>query len=135
MRRRPGRSVPGSPRRARRGEARVRAGCRGHPRPYAPGRTSPRPTRWPSRWRPAPPAWFRPSSVSPFSSCERSSGVPELVRLALEVLDAAAHEERLLRVAVELTGGEALERVDRLLHRHERAGDAGELLGDEGVLR
>src|SRR5690348_10483412 len=59
----------------------------------------------------------------------------ELVGLALEVLEATAHEERLLRVAVELAVAEPLERVDGLLDRHERARDAGELLGDEGVLR
>ena len=53
----------------------------------------------------------------------------------LDVLDAAAHEERLLGRVVELAVAQPLERVDRLVQRHELAGDAGELLGDEERLR
>src|SRR5438552_2636459 len=59
----------------------------------------------------------------------------QLLGVALEVLDAAAHEERLLGVLVELAVAEPLERVDGLLDRHERPVDTGELLGDERVLR
>src|SRR5664279_1850839 len=69
------------------------------------------------------------------ASRERSSGVLELVRLALEVLDTTAHEERLLRVLVEIASGETFERLDGLLDRHERSLHARELLGHERVLR
>ena len=57
------------------------------------------------------------------------------MRLALEVLDAAAHEEGLLRILVEVTVAEPPERVNRLGDGHERARDAGEGLGDKCVLR
>src|SRR5213082_1131962 len=52
-------------------------------------------------------------------------------RLALDVLDAAAHEERLLGNVVVLALDQRLERGDRLGQRHEHAGLAGELLGHE----
>src|SRR5438067_1765323 len=48
-------------------------------------------------------------------------------RLALDVLDAAAHEERLLGDVVVLALDQRLERGDRLGQRHEHAGLAGEL--------
>src|SRR5215813_13971389 len=51
--------------------------------------------------------------------------------LALDVLDAAAHEEGLLRHAVVLTLADRLEGTDGLLQGHEDTGLAGELLGDE----
>src|SRR6266581_1875477 len=61
--------------------------------------------------------------------------VLQLVGLALEVLEPTTHEERLLRVAVEVAVTEPLERVDRLRDRHERPFETGEVLRHEGVLR
>src|SRR4051812_13024097 len=65
----------------------------------------------------------------------RSALLLDLGGLALDVLDATAEEERLLRQVVVLPLGELLERLDRLADRHERPVEAGEGLGDEGVLR
>src|SRR5690349_22976588 len=56
----------------------------------------------------------------------------QLMRLALEVLEPTAHEERLLGEVVVLAVADLLERLDRLLDRDGRAGDAGELLGGVG---
>src|SRR5215211_927259 len=58
----------------------------------------------------------------------------QLVRLALQVLEPAAHEERLLGVVVVLPLGQLLERLDGLLDRDERALHAGELGRRERVL-
>src|SRR4051812_25584164 len=55
----------------------------------------------------------------------------EALRVLLGILDATAHEERLLGQVVVLALGQLLERVDRLVQRGELALDAGELLGDE----
>ena len=55
--------------------------------------------------------------------------------LLLDVFEAAAHEERLLGEVVVLALAELLERLDRLGDRHEGTVEAGERLGDEGVLR
>ena len=52
-----------------------------------------------------------------------------------DVVDAAGHEERLLRQLVELAGHEPLERRDRLLELHVLARDARELLGHGERLR
>src|SRR5690606_24805293 len=64
----------------------------------------------------------------------RRSALHDLVGLALQVLQATAHEERLLGVVVVLALAQPLERLDRLADRHERALDPGELLGRERVL-
>src|ERR1700733_6204682 len=58
----------------------------------------------------------------------------ELASLALDVLDATAHEERLLRQVVVLALGQRLERRQGLLERDERSVETGESLGHEGVL-
>src|SRR4051794_41017194 len=58
----------------------------------------------------------------------------ELAGLALDVLDATTHEERLLGEVVVLALGQRLERGEGLLERDERALEAGEGLRDEGVL-
>ena len=55
--------------------------------------------------------------------------------LLLDVVDAAAQEERLLGDVVVLALGQLLERGDGLLDRHELAGLAGEGLRDEERLR
>src|SRR3712207_3183703 len=55
--------------------------------------------------------------------------------LALDVLEPAAHEERLLGDLVVLPVGDLVERLDGVLDRDRRPLDAGELLGDVGVLR
>src|SRR4051812_43347641 len=59
----------------------------------------------------------------------------ETLRVGLDVLHTATHEERLLGILVELALGEPAERVDGLVERDELAGDAGELLRDEERLR
>src|SRR4051812_31858989 len=102
-----------------------------------------------TRTNPGTSSSWRPQSASPVP---RSSPTPELpsarrarerrlalglqtFRVGLDVLDAAAHEERLLRILVELALGQAAERVDGLRQRDELARDAGELLSDEERLR
>src|SRR5690242_5368137 len=55
--------------------------------------------------------------------------------LALDVVEATAHEERLLGDVVVLAVRDLRERLDRVGQRNRRALDAGELLGDVGVLR
>src|ERR1017187_8670282 len=59
----------------------------------------------------------------------------ELPCLLLDVLDPAAHEERLLGHVVVLALTDGLERGDRLLQRDGHARLAGELLGDEHRMR
>src|SRR4051812_22795328 len=59
----------------------------------------------------------------------------QLLPVALQVLETAAEEERLLRHVVELALGDLVERLDRLLERHRGARLAGELLGHQQVLR
>src|SRR6185312_8299414 len=59
----------------------------------------------------------------------------ELLGVGDDVVDAAGHEERLLRQSVELAGDDALEARDGLLDLHVLAGDAGELLSDGERLR
>src|SRR6266568_7529320 len=68
------------------------------------------------------------------SEARGSALLHQLARLALQVLQPAAHEERLLGEVVVLALGELLERLHGLLDRYERTLDAGELLGYEGVL-
>src|ERR1700730_2048855 len=59
----------------------------------------------------------------------------QLLGVLDDVVDAASHEERLLRQVVELAGHHALEAADRLLELHVLARDAGELLGHRERLR
>src|SRR5579875_2916778 len=59
----------------------------------------------------------------------------QLGGLLLDVLETTAHEERLLRGRVVVTVGDLVEGLNRLRERHGRTLDAGELLGDVGVLR
>src|SRR3954471_23370825 len=54
----------------------------------------------------------------------------ELLGALDHAVDPALHEERLLRVLIELAGHQALERRDRLLEVHVLALDAGKLLGN-----
>src|ERR1041384_7191619 len=68
------------------------------------------------------------------SSRQPASVAGELLRVGLDVVQPAAGEERLLRVVVELALAHAVERLDRVLDRHEGAGLAGELLGHDEVL-
>src|SRR6476659_1057200 len=65
----------------------------------------------------------------------RSEVLLDLGPLALDVVEATAHEERLLGNVVVVTVGDLGERLDGVDQRHRRALDAGELLGDVGVLR
>src|SRR4051794_27240326 len=94
-----------------------------------------------SSWRPqsastAPRSSPTPEPPSAGQSRERRLALGlETLRVGLDVLDAAAHEERLLRILVELALGQAAERVDGLVERDELARDAGELLGHEERLR
>src|SRR5215472_355313 len=55
--------------------------------------------------------------------------------LALDILDAAAHEEGLLRHVVVLALGDRLEGTDGLVQRYEDTGLASELLGHEHRVR
>ena len=64
-----------------------------------------------------------------------SEALLDLVPLALDVVQTAAHEERLLGHVVVLAVGDLVERLDGLGDRDRRALEAGELLGDVGVLR
>ena len=57
------------------------------------------------------------------------------IPLALDVVETAAHEERLLRHVVVVAVGDLVERLHRLRDRDRGALDAGELLGDVGILR
>src|SRR6476619_7896853 len=59
----------------------------------------------------------------------------DLRPLALDVVEATAHEEGLLGDVVVLAVSDLRERLDRVHERHGRALDAGELLRDVGVLR
>src|SRR3954463_15075214 len=59
----------------------------------------------------------------------------DLRPLALDVVEATTHEEGLLGDVVVLAVGDLRERLDGVDQRHGRALDAGELLGDVGVLR
>src|SRR5215469_13056829 len=80
-----------------------------------------------------------PDQISPSGSTSSTlmvTGLPpsrpfHFLGLALDILDAAAHEEGLLRVAVVLALGDRLEGPDGLLQRYEDTGLAGELLGHE----
>src|SRR5256885_8100980 len=64
----------------------------------------------------------------------QGSGDAQLLGVGLEVLQATAHEERLLREVVVVAVADRVERADRLLQRYVRPVDAGELLGGVGVL-
>src|SRR3954463_2144571 len=64
-----------------------------------------------------------------------SEALLDLVPLAIDVVQTAAHEERLLRHVVVLAVGDLVERLDGLGDRDRRTLEAGELLGDVGVLR
>src|ERR1700729_4094901 len=95
--------------------------------------------------------WASPVQISPSGTTSATCSVTVLPRapdsrrwprapcsrllqgfgLLLHVLDAAAHEERLLGKVVVLALGEGLEGGDRLVQRHGHPGLAGELLGDE----
>src|SRR5215472_12310873 len=75
----------------------------------------------------APPARCSPCATP----SRRVSLALQVLGLLLDVLDAAAHEERLLGIAVVVALGDRLERGNRVLKRHEHAGLAGELLGHE----
>src|SRR4051794_13883674 len=95
-----------------------------------------------SRRRSASPA--PRSSPTPTPSSGRSCAARLRLRLrlgfealgvGLDVLDAAAHEERLLGIFVELALSEPSERVDGLVERDELARDPRELLGHEERLR
>src|SRR5688500_16149024 len=68
------------------------------------------------------------------TSRDGSEVLLDLRGLALDVVEATAHEERLLREVVEVAVGDLRERLDGVGQRHGRALDAGELLGDVGVL-
>src|SRR4051794_31236535 len=59
----------------------------------------------------------------------------DLVPLLLDVVQTAAHEERLLGDVVVVAVGDLVERLDGLGDRNGGALEAGELLGDVGVLR
>src|SRR3954447_8833765 len=59
----------------------------------------------------------------------------ELGPLALDVLEAAGVEERLLGDVVGLALGDLLEGLDGVLQRHGGTRDVGELLRHVGVLR
>src|SRR3954462_13426701 len=63
------------------------------------------------------------------------SALLELLRVALEVLEATAHEEGLLGHVVVLTLGQRLERPQGLRQRDEGTRLTGECLGHEHVLR
>src|SRR5690606_27735544 len=76
-----------------------------------------------------------PSRRPPVLRCLGWSLVHELVGVALQALQTAAHEERLSRVVVVLGLGQLLARLDGLLDRNERTLRAGGLRGGEGVLR
>src|SRR3954467_8819728 len=65
----------------------------------------------------------------------RSEVLLDLRPLALDVVEATTHEEGLLGDVVVLAVGDLRERLDGVDQRHGRALDAGELLGDVGVLR
>src|SRR5690242_13251024 len=69
------------------------------------------------------------------SLCCGSEVLLDVGPLALDVVEATAHEERLLGDVVVLAVRDLGERLDRVGQRHGRALDAGELLGDVGVLR
>src|SRR6478735_6434551 len=76
-----------------------------------------------------------PARCGPAPSLQnRGSGDAELLGVGLQVLDATAEEERLLREVVVLAVDDRVERGDRLVQRDVRPVDAGELLGDVGVL-
>src|SRR3954468_16943142 len=64
-----------------------------------------------------------------------SQALLDLVPLLLDVVETAAHEERLLGDVVVLAVGDLVERLHRLGDRDRRPLQAGELLGDVGVLR
>src|SRR3954463_12786368 len=64
-----------------------------------------------------------------------SQALLDLVPLALDVVQTAAHEERLLSDVVVLAVGDLVECLDGLGHRDRRPLEAGELLGHVGVLR
>src|SRR5215472_11014548 len=81
---------------------------------------------WPAQISPSGTTSRTFSTVSP---CVTPSRPFQLPGLALDVLDPAAHEERLLGHVVELALGDRLERRDGLLQRDELARLAGELLG------
>src|SRR4029453_10138940 len=87
-------------------------------------------------------------STATSSTCMSAmSGLPYLIRrrllrlalqllaVPIEVFEPTAEEERLLGDVVELAFGDLVERLEGLLHRHRRPRLAGELLGDEEVLR
>jgi hypothetical protein len=63
-----------------------------------------------------------------------SSVLLHLAPLALDVVETAAHEERLLGHVVVVAVADLGESVDRLVEWDGGALDAGELLGDVGVL-
>src|SRR6478752_4059619 len=124
-RRRRGRS-----RRRRRPAGRAPAcGCaarRCHPRP------SWRRPSWPGRTT----RYGRPLRARPAAGrCQPSEVLLDLGPLLLDVFQTAAHEEGLLGHVVVLTVGDLVERVDGLPDGDGRALDAGELLGNVGVLR
>src|SRR5690606_26086562 len=98
------------------------AGCRRHP-----------------RWCERRPWWPRPTTPGDRRRRARPAGQPseallDLGPLLLDVVQTAAHEERLLGHVVVLTVGDLVERLDGLRHRNRRTLDAGELLGNVGVL-
>ena len=66
---------------------------------------------------------------------DQASALLQRLRLGEHALDAADVEERLLGHVVELAVDERLEALDRLLDRHEDAGQTGEDLADEERLR
>src|SRR4051794_38910995 len=64
-----------------------------------------------------------------------SEGLLDVRPVALDVLQATAHEEGLLGDKVVLAVRDLRERLHGLVQRHRRPLDAGELLGHVGVLR
>src|SRR5439155_11487348 len=66
---------------------------------------------------------------------EHTLRVRELLRGLDYSVDAALHEERLLRILIEFAGDKPLERGDRLLELHILSLDTSELLGDGERLR
>src|SRR5688500_16678888 len=80
-------------------------------------------------------ATFMVLAISAPRSAHSSEALLDLGPLPLDVVQTAAHEERLLRHVVVLAVRDLVERLDGLRDRDGRTLQTGELLGDVGVLR
>src|SRR5688500_16778340 len=80
-------------------------------------------------------ATFMVLAISAPRSTRSSEALLDLVPAPLDVVEAAAHEEGLLGDVVVVAVGDLVEGLDGVGNRNRRALDAGELLGDVGVLR